>query len=220
MSNWTNTFIFLPSAFSSLSLYLFLPHIMCCPPNIDPLSSFVNDHFVNYFFLSYYPPWFASGLLLFRQTHIPNDTSPPSSHPHIQQEEKKPPPLLPKKPSGGVSVGGVEGVSTGGGGAGGGGVLVVTRGGRALPLREKSLDLGDRQRQEARRRLLQAKRAASFRQNSATESADSIEIYIPEAQTRLWASSDTTPRHWPQRPPPDPNLWTTGYSDTLPLWHF
>lgn len=31
-----------------------------------------------------------------------------------------------------------------------------------------------------------AKRAASVRQNSATESADSIEIYIPEAQTRLW----------------------------------
>lgn len=82
-------------------------------------------------------------------------------------------------------MGRVEGVSTGGGGAGGGGVLVVTRGGRALPLREKSLDLGDRQRQEARRRLLQAKRAASFRQNSATESADSIEIYVPEAQTRL-----------------------------------
>uniref|UniRef100_A0A3B5AQN5 Disks large-associated protein 3-like n=1 Tax=Stegastes partitus TaxID=144197 RepID=A0A3B5AQN5_9TELE len=51
--------------------------------------------------------------------------------------------------------------------------------------REKSLDLGDRQRTEARRRLLQTKRTASFRQNSATESADSIEIYIPEAQTRL-----------------------------------
>ena len=30
-----------------------------------------------------------------------------------------------------------------------------------------------------------AKRAASVRQNSATESADSIEIYVPEAQTRL-----------------------------------
>ncbi|XP_035283736.1 disks large-associated protein 3 [Anguilla anguilla] len=105
--------------------------------------------------------------------------------PPDKKEEKKPPPLLPKKSTGGLSVGRVEGVSTGGGGAGGGGVLVVTRGGRALPLREKSLDLGDRQRQEARRRLLQAKRAASFRQNSATESADSIEIYIPEAQTRL-----------------------------------
>ena len=66
-------------------------------------------------------------------------------------------------------------------------MLVVSRGsqGPGLPLREKSLDLGDRQRQETRRRLLQTKRSASFRQNSATESADSIEIYIPEAQTRL-----------------------------------
>uniref|UniRef100_A0A4W4G503 Discs, large (Drosophila) homolog-associated protein 3 n=1 Tax=Electrophorus electricus TaxID=8005 RepID=A0A4W4G503_ELEEL len=55
------------------------------------------------------------------------------------------------------------------------------------PAGGKSLDLGERPRQEARRRLLQAgpKRVASFRQNSATESADSIEIYIPEAQTRL-----------------------------------
>ncbi|KAF7667275.1 hypothetical protein LDENG_00069330 [Lucifuga dentata] len=51
--------------------------------------------------------------------------------------------------------------------------------------RERSLDLQDRQRQEARRRLMAAKRAASFRQDSATERADSIEIYIPEAQTRL-----------------------------------
>lgn len=55
-------------------------------------------------------------------------------------------------------------------------------------MRERSLDLQDRQRQEARRRLMAAKRAASFRQNSATERADSIEIYIPEAQTRLWNS--------------------------------
>ncbi|KAI1901833.1 hypothetical protein AGOR_G00038460 [Albula goreensis] len=105
--------------------------------------------------------------------------------PSEKKEEKKPPPPLPKKPSGGASVGMIEGLSLEGVGAGGGGVLLVTRGGRALPLREKSLDLGDRQRQDARRRLLQAKRAASFRQNSATESADSIEIYIPEAQTRL-----------------------------------
>uniref|UniRef100_A0A8C6SGA0 Discs, large (Drosophila) homolog-associated protein 2a n=1 Tax=Neogobius melanostomus TaxID=47308 RepID=A0A8C6SGA0_9GOBI len=52
-------------------------------------------------------------------------------------------------------------------------------------VREKSLDLPDRHRQEARRRLMAAKRAASFRQNSASERADSIEIYIPEAQTRL-----------------------------------
>uniref|UniRef100_A0A3Q3KPN0 Discs, large (Drosophila) homolog-associated protein 2b n=1 Tax=Monopterus albus TaxID=43700 RepID=A0A3Q3KPN0_MONAL len=57
--------------------------------------------------------------------------------------------------------------------------------GRGAMTRERSLDLQDRQRQEARRRLMAAKRAASFRQNSATERADSIEIYIPEAQTRL-----------------------------------
>ena len=84
--------------------------------------------------------------------------------------------------------GGGGGVGGGGGGGGGGlgGTLAVPRlGGRTLPVREKSLDLGDRQRTEARRRLLQTKRTASFRQNSATESADSIEIYIPEAQTRL-----------------------------------
>uniref|UniRef100_A0A8D3A5X3 DLG associated protein 2 n=1 Tax=Scophthalmus maximus TaxID=52904 RepID=A0A8D3A5X3_SCOMX len=56
---------------------------------------------------------------------------------------------------------------------------------RSLITREKSLDLPDRHRQEARRRLMAAKRAASFRQNSASERADSIEIYIPEAQTRL-----------------------------------
>uniref|UniRef100_A0A8C2WGA0 Discs, large (Drosophila) homolog-associated protein 3 n=1 Tax=Cyclopterus lumpus TaxID=8103 RepID=A0A8C2WGA0_CYCLU len=73
----------------------------------------------------------------------------------LPPEKKKLPPPLPKKPAGGVS-----------------GSL-------------RSLDLGDRQRTEARRRLLQTKRTASFRQNSATESADSIEIYIPEAQTRL-----------------------------------
>uniref|UniRef100_A0A3Q3N7N2 Discs, large (Drosophila) homolog-associated protein 3 n=1 Tax=Labrus bergylta TaxID=56723 RepID=A0A3Q3N7N2_9LABR len=73
----------------------------------------------------------------------------------LPPEKKKLPPPLPKKPAGGVS-----------------GSL-------------RSLDLGDRHRTEARRRLLQTKRTASFRQNSATESADSIEIYIPEAQTRL-----------------------------------
>lgn len=73
----------------------------------------------------------------------------------------------------------------GGGGGGAGGLVVPRLGGHTLPIREKSLDLGDRQRTEARRRLLQTKRTASFRQNSATESADSIEIYIPEAQTRL-----------------------------------
>ncbi|XP_059810382.1 disks large-associated protein 2-like [Hypanus sabinus] len=57
--------------------------------------------------------------------------------------------------------------------------------GRLSQAREKSLELADKQRQEARKRLMAAKRAASYRQNSATESADSIEIYIPEAQTRL-----------------------------------
>uniref|UniRef100_A0A8C9XPI5 Discs, large (Drosophila) homolog-associated protein 1a n=1 Tax=Sander lucioperca TaxID=283035 RepID=A0A8C9XPI5_SANLU len=51
--------------------------------------------------------------------------------------------------------------------------------------RDRSLESSEKQRQEARKRLLAAKRAASVRQNSATESADSIEIYIPEAQTRL-----------------------------------
>ncbi|KAK5897772.1 hypothetical protein CgunFtcFv8_015247 [Champsocephalus gunnari] len=51
--------------------------------------------------------------------------------------------------------------------------------------RDRSLESSERQRVEARKRLLAAKRAASVRQSSATESADSIEIYIPEAQTRL-----------------------------------
>ncbi|KAJ1066855.1 hypothetical protein K5549_020236, partial [Capra hircus] len=61
-----------------------------------------------------------------------------------RKEERKVPPPIPKKPPRGK--------------------LPITR--------EKSLDLPDRQRQEARRR-------------SASERADSIEIYIPEAQTRL-----------------------------------
>ncbi|XP_075765303.1 disks large-associated protein 3 isoform X1 [Pelodiscus sinensis] len=73
------------------------------------------------------------------------------------KEEKKVPPPIPKKPPRS----------------------------KVHPVKERSLDSVDRQRQEARKRLLAAKRAASFRQNSATESADSIEIYIPEAQTRL-----------------------------------
>ncbi|XP_070695212.1 disks large-associated protein 4 [Pempheris klunzingeri] len=52
--------------------------------------------------------------------------------------------------------------------------------------KDRSVDSAvDKQRQEARKRLMAAKRAASVRQNSATESADSIEIYVPEAQTRL-----------------------------------
>ncbi|XP_035596350.1 disks large-associated protein 4-like isoform X2 [Oncorhynchus keta] len=52
--------------------------------------------------------------------------------------------------------------------------------------KDRSVDsVVDKQRQEARKRLMAAKRAASVRQNSATESSDSIEIYVPEAQTRL-----------------------------------
>nr|XP_040050165.1 disks large-associated protein 4 isoform X1 [Gasterosteus aculeatus aculeatus]XP_040050166.1 disks large-associated protein 4 isoform X1 [Gasterosteus aculeatus aculeatus]XP_040050167.1 disks large-associated protein 4 isoform X1 [Gasterosteus aculeatus aculeatus] len=52
--------------------------------------------------------------------------------------------------------------------------------------KDRSVDSAvDKQRQEARKRLIAAKRAASVRQNSATESADSVEIYVPEAQTRL-----------------------------------
>ncbi len=57
--------------------------------------------------------------------------------------------------------------------------------------REKSNDTVDKQRQEARKRLMAAKRAQSVKQNSATESADSIEIYVPEAQTRLWGDHQT-----------------------------
>ncbi|XP_032561232.1 disks large-associated protein 4 isoform X2 [Chiroxiphia lanceolata] len=73
-----------------------------------------------------------------------------------RKEEKKPPPPVPKKPAKSKS----------------------------QLNRDKGSD-SDRQRQEARKRLMAAKRAASVRQNSATESADSIEIYVPEAQTRL-----------------------------------
>ncbi|XP_051927932.1 disks large-associated protein 3 isoform X1 [Hippocampus zosterae] len=103
-----------------------------------------------------------------------------------KKEDKKLPPPLPKKPAGGVSGSlRADSVGEGGGGGGSGGLVVPRLGGHTLPLREKSLDLVERQRTEARRRLLQTKRTASFRQNSATESADSIEIYIPEAQTRL-----------------------------------
>lgn len=90
-----------------------------------------------------------------------------NNHVILFPKERKWPPPLPKRPTKG-------------------------RGGMT---RERSLDLQDRQRQEARRRLMAAKRAASFRQNSATERADSIEIYIPEAQTRLWG-----PRIHPQPP--------------------
>ncbi|XP_058535621.1 disks large-associated protein 4 isoform X2 [Ochotona princeps] len=77
--------------------------------------------------------------------------------PEKRKEEKKPPPPVPKKPAKS----------------------------RPAVSRDKASDASDKQRQEARKRLLAAKRAASVRQNSATESADSIEIYVPEAQTRL-----------------------------------
>lgn len=116
-------------------------------------------------------------------------------HHHLtpSQEDKKLPPPLPKKPAGGVT-GSLRAESMPETVAGNtGNMLVVSRSRGVpvpLPLSQKSLELGERQRQEARRRLLQAgpKRAASFRQNSATESADSIEIYISEAQTRLWVN--------------------------------
>ncbi|MBN3322605.1 DLGP4 protein, partial [Atractosteus spatula] len=74
-----------------------------------------------------------------------------------RKEEKKQPPPVPKKPSKPKAASG----------------------------RDKGDPSSDKQRQEARKRLMAAKRAASVRQNSATESADSIEIYVPEAQTRL-----------------------------------
>ncbi|XP_004853257.1 disks large-associated protein 1 isoform X4 [Heterocephalus glaber] len=74
----------------------------------------------------------------------------------LDKKERRAPPPVPKKPARGP----------------------------APPLtRERSLESS--QRQDARKRLLAAKRAASVRQSSATESAESIEIYIPEAQTRL-----------------------------------
>ncbi|XP_042570117.1 disks large-associated protein 1-like isoform X1 [Cyprinus carpio] len=73
-----------------------------------------------------------------------------------ERKEKRVPPPVPRKP-------------------GKGPVLLV---------RDRSLE--GSQRLEARKRLLAAKRAAaSQRQSSVTECADSIEIYIPEAQTRL-----------------------------------
>ncbi|XP_040118781.1 disks large-associated protein 4-like [Oryx dammah] len=77
--------------------------------------------------------------------------------PEKRKEENKAPPPVPKKPAKSK--------------------LAMSR--------DKASDAGDKQRQEARKRLLAAKWAASVRQNSATESADSIEIYVPEAQTRL-----------------------------------
>lgn len=152
------------------------------------LDIFFCDIHLNY---SLCALWLSfSYIISFRGCHLTHCLFSLSTWTFSGQEDKKLPPPLPKKPAGGVS-GSLRSDSTGDGGAGSGGGgsggLVVPRlGGHTLPIREKSLDLGDRQRTEARRRLLQTKRAASFRQNSATESADSIEIYIPEAQTRLW----------------------------------
>uniref|UniRef100_A0A3B4BHJ2 Discs, large (Drosophila) homolog-associated protein 4b n=1 Tax=Periophthalmus magnuspinnatus TaxID=409849 RepID=A0A3B4BHJ2_9GOBI len=57
--------------------------------------------------------------------------------------------------------------------------------GRSSLGREQSVDPPSGSRQEARKRLVAAKKSTSFRQNSATESADSLEMYVPEAQTRL-----------------------------------
>ncbi|XP_029579008.1 disks large-associated protein 4-like isoform X4 [Salmo trutta] len=77
---------------------------------------------------------------------------------HRQEEKKPAPPVVPKK----------------------------TSKPKLSPGKDRSIDSAvDKQRQEARKRLMAAKRAASVRQNSATESSDSIEIYVPEAQTRL-----------------------------------
>ncbi|XP_023084246.2 disks large-associated protein 1 [Piliocolobus tephrosceles] len=73
----------------------------------------------------------------------------------LDKKERRAPPPVPKKPAKGP----------------------------APLIRERPLESS--QRPEARQRLMAAKRAASVRQNSATESAESIEIYIPEAQTRL-----------------------------------
>ncbi|XP_028970161.2 disks large-associated protein 4 isoform X4 [Esox lucius] len=90
-------------------------------------------------------------------------TGPMLHSPPDRKEDQKEPPPVPKKPGKG----------------------------RPALGREKSADSvsstssAEKQRTEARKRLLAAKRAASVRQNSATESADSIEIYVPEAQTRL-----------------------------------
>ncbi|KAI4900023.1 hypothetical protein NFI96_023289 [Prochilodus magdalenae] len=73
-----------------------------------------------------------------------------------EQKERRVPPPVPKKPGKG----------------------------KALLMRDRSLE--GSQRLEARKRLQAAKRAAAtLRQSSATECMDSIEIYIPEAQTRL-----------------------------------
>lgn len=186
ISPWYHT----NNRYSSLSTLFFLlfSHFifpLCCRPILGYLSFATSISILYCLYFDHHSPIISCPAC--HLTHCP--FSPPSWTLSGQEDKKLPPPL-PKKPAGGVS-GSLRSDSTGDGGAGSGGGgsggLVVPRlGGHTLPIREKSLDLGDRQRTEARRRLLQTKRAASFRQNSATESADSIEIYIPEAQTRLW----------------------------------
>lgn len=198
---FTTFFVYLsliPCRFSVLRHFSFLfqfhartsQNITCMYFTLHPLLfGLYPPNFMYLFVYLFFGKSFCMGSLLRK----PFKFNPPNIitlHPRVRcQEDKKLPPPLPKKPAGGVT-GSLRADSTGeaaagGGGSGAGGLAVPRLGGHTLPIREKSLDLGDRQRTEARRRLLQTKRTASFRQNSATESADSIEIYIPEAQTRL-----------------------------------
>lgn len=101
----------------------------------------------------------------------PLPTTPPHPLPSSPHQERRLPPPVPKKPPKGPH--------------------------HHPPLaRDRSLESSEKQRQEARKRLMAAKRAASVRQNSATESADSIEIYIPEAQTRLWGHYQGHTQGW------------------------
>ncbi|XP_062339744.1 disks large-associated protein 4 isoform X1 [Osmerus eperlanus] len=97
----------------------------------------------------------------------PAPTSSAAAHspPERKQDDQKQVPPVPKKP--------------------GKGRPVLGREKSADSVSTSSSASAEKQRQDARKRLLAAKRAASVRQNSATESADSIEIYVPEAQTRL-----------------------------------
>lgn len=117
------------------------------------------------------PPAFKAAVTSQARTHLYKHThkymsvfflkcSPPPPLTVLSHQERRLPPPVPKKPPKGPH--------------------------HHPPLaRDRSLESSEKQRQEARKRLMAAKRAASVRQNSATESADSIEIYIPEAQTRL-----------------------------------
>uniref|UniRef100_A0AAV2M5D0 Uncharacterized protein n=1 Tax=Knipowitschia caucasica TaxID=637954 RepID=A0AAV2M5D0_KNICA len=51
--------------------------------------------------------------------------------------------------------------------------------------REKSVDCPPSGASRAHAHKGVPRKGASFRQNSATESTDSLELYVPEAQTRL-----------------------------------